>query len=118
MNEIQSKPNSPVYPGPPVICSRMNTNNSQIDSAASEPSISDAHNEYSIRQLIWTGIVTTSQLTMYLNMIPSQPLLISVQSRIEILMRQREARRRRRRRQVQRRWEQRAQHQQLAHQIR
>jgi hypothetical protein len=98
----------------------MNTNNSQISNTASEPSTSEAHNEYSIRQLISTGIVTRSQPSMHPNMIPSQSVLITDQSKIEILMRQREARRSRRRRRVQRRREQRAeaQHLQLAHQIR
>ena len=102
----------------------MNTNNTQIADSASEPSISNAQNEASISQLISTSIVPTSQPSMYLNttnMIPNQPLLISEQSRIEIMMRQREARRRRRRSRAQRRREQRAerQHQQqLAQQIR
>ena len=101
----------------------MNANNSQIANAVAEPSISNVHPEASINQLISTGIVTTSQPSIYLNMtnmVPSQPLLTSGQSRLEILLRQREARRRRRRRRAQRRREQRAelQHQQLAHQIR
>ena len=102
-----------------AICFRMNINNSEIGNTASEPSISNSDSESSISQLISTGIVTTSQPPMDHNMpniTRSQPLLISDQSRVEILMRQRTARRRR----AQRRWQQRVQHQhqQLAHQIR
>ena len=94
-------------------------NNSQIGNTASEPSISNSDTEASISQLISTDIMSTSQPPMDHNMpniIRSQPLLISDQSRVEILMRQRTARRRR----AQRRWQQRVQHQhqQLAHQIR
>ena len=101
---------------------RMHINNSQIGNTASEPSISNSDSEASISQLISTDIMTTSQPPMDHNMpniTRSQPLLISDQSRVEILMRQRTARRRRRRR-AQRRWQQRVQHQhqQLAHQIR
>ena len=106
-----------------AICFRMNNNNSQIGNTASEPSISYSDSEASIGQLISPGIMTTSQPPMDHNMpniIRSQPLLISDQSRVEILMRQRTSRRRRRRRRAQRRWQQRVQHQhqQLAHQIR
>ena len=102
----------------------MNINNSQIGNTASEPSISNSDSEASTSQLISTGIMTTSQLLMDLNMpnmIQSQPLLISDQLRVEIQMRQRTSRRRRRQRsRAQRRWQQRVQHQhqQLAHQIR
>ena len=105
-----------------VICFRMNINNSQIGNTVSEPSISNSDSEASVSQLISTDIMTTSQPPMDYNMpniIRSQSLLISDQSRVKILLRQRAGRRRRRQRQAQRRWEQRAQHQhqQLAHQI-
>jgi hypothetical protein len=73
----------------------MDTDNSQIFNAASEPSSSNAHNEASTNQLISTDIATTSQPSMCLNvgnLIPTQPLVISDQSRVEILMRHREAR--------------------------
>ena len=101
----------------------MNINNSQIGNTASEPLISNSDSEASISQLISPGTVTTSQPLMddnIPNMIRSQPLLISDQSRVEILMRQRTFRRRRRPRRAQRRWQQKVQHQhqQLAHQIR
>ena len=101
----------------------MDTDNSQISNAASEPASSNAHNEASTNQLISTDIATTSQPSMCLNvgnMIPTQPLVISDQSRVEILMRHREARWTRCRRRAQRRQEQRTEHphQQLAHQIR
>jgi hypothetical protein len=97
----------------------MDTNNSQISNTASEPSISNAHNDASINPLISTDIVTTSQPSMNLivgNMIPTEPLVISDQSRVEILMRHRQDRRRRRRRRREQRTEH--QHQQLAQQIR
>ena len=84
----------------------MDTSCSQIANTAAEPPISNAQPEASINQLISTGIATTSQPSMYLNttnMIPSQPPLITDQSRLEILMRQREARRRGRRRRAQQR---------------
>ena len=101
----------------------MNINNSQTGSTASEPSISNSDSEVSISQLISPGIVKAGQPRMDLDMphsTRSQPLLISDQSGVEILLRQRTARRRRRQRRAQRRWEQRDQHQhqQLAHQIR
>jgi hypothetical protein len=62
---------------------------------------SDTHNEASISQLISPDILPSSQ-----------PLLLSDQSRVEIVTRHRVARRRRRRRRTQ------GQHQQLAQQIR
>ena len=98
----------------------MNNDNSQIGNTTSEPSISNSDSEASIGQPISPGIMTTSQPHMDHNMpniTRSQPLLISDQSRVEILMRQRVSRRRRR---AQRRWQQRVQHQhqQLTHQIR
>ena len=70
----------------------MNVNPSQIANTAQEPSISHAYDEDSIGHLISTGIVTTSQPSVHPNMIPSQPLLITDQSRIAILMRQQKAR--------------------------
>lgn len=86
---------------------------------ASEPSIGNAHSEASINQLISTPIIPINQPSMYLNvgnMIPTQPLVISDQSRVKILMRDREARRRRRRRRAQRRREDRTEHQQFQQQ--
>ena len=102
----------------------MNNNKTQIANSTSETSKDNTDDEVSIDQLISVGIVTTSPVSMHLNTtnaIPTRTLLISNQSRDEILIRQREARRRRRRRRAQRRREQRAerQHQeQLAQQIR
>ena len=101
----------------------MDTNHSQVSDTASEPSISNAHNEASTNQLLSTDIAATSQLSMYLNvgnMIPTLPLVISDQSRVEILTRHRDARRTRRYRRAQRRQEQRTQHphRHLAQQIR
>jgi hypothetical protein len=106
-----------------AICFRMDIDNSQISNTASAPSISNTHNEPSTSQLISTDIATTSQPSMDLNvgnMAPTLPLVISDQSRVEILMRHREARWRRRRRRAQRRQEHRTEHphQHLAHQIR
>ena len=79
----------------------MNNNDEEIARAASQPLSSDAHNEASISPLISPGIVSSSQ-----------PLLLSDQSRVEIVTRHRVSRRGRRRRQAQ------GQPQQLAQQIR
>jgi hypothetical protein len=84
-----------------AICFRMNINDEEITSAASQPLCSDTHNEASISQLISPGIVPSSQ-----------PLLLSDQSRVEIVNRHRVGRRGRRRRRAQ------GQPQQLAQQIR
>jgi hypothetical protein len=78
----------------------MDINNEGIANSASQPLSSDTHNEASISQLISSDILPSSQ-----------PLLLSDQSRVEIVTRHRVARRRRRRRTQ-------GQHQQLAQQIR
>jgi hypothetical protein len=70
-----------------AIRSRMNINNTQIASTASQPLNSNAHNEASISQLISPGILPTNQ-----------PLLTSDQSTVEIMTRHRKTRRTRRRR--------------------
>ena len=76
----------------------MNINNTQIASAASQPLNTNVHSEASISQLISPDILP-----------PSQPLLTSDQSRVEIVTRHREIRRRRRAP---------SEHQHLAQQIR
>jgi hypothetical protein len=85
----------------PAICFRMNINDTQIGSSASQTLSSNGHNDASISQLISLGILPSNQ-----------PLLISEQSRVEIVTRHREARRTRCRRRDP------SQHQQLAQQIR
>ena len=80
---------------------RMNINNNQMASSASQPLSGNTHNEASITQLIAPGLLPSSQ-----------PLLISDQSRAEIVTRRREARRPRRRRRTTSR------HRPLAQQIR
>ena len=62
-----------------TIRSRMNINNNQIVSTASQPSNSNTHNETSISRLIWPGILPSSQ-----------PLLAFDQSRVETVTRNRE----------------------------
>ena len=79
----------------------MNINNTQIASTTSQPLNSNAHNEASISQLIWPGILPTSQ-----------PLLISDQSKFDTVTRHREAQLTRRRRRAP------SEHQHLAQQIR
>ncbi|CAF1614184.1 unnamed protein product [Didymodactylos carnosus] len=78
----------------------MDINNDGIANSVSQPLGSDTHNDASISQLISPDVIPSSQ-----------PLLLSEQSRVEIVTRHRVARRRRRRRTQ-------GQHQQLAQQIR
>ena len=83
-----------------AVCFRMDINQEEMASSASQPLSSDFHNEAPISQMISPDILPSSQ-----------PLLLSDQSRVVVVTRHRVARRRRRRRTQ-------GQHQPLAQQIR